>query len=118
LSKGGTLEELEKIFIKCQQLEAIDIEGRIKYEYTNKLLDLLVVSAPLTLCKIHIYYTSMCFNNESIQLFLTNWSHCKGKKTLHLYSLTRYLISGVHQFIHKDFWNFFVTWPYEYDPRY
>lgn len=43
----GTLEELEKIFIKCQLLEAIDIENEIKFEYIDKFLDLFLESLTL-----------------------------------------------------------------------
>ncbi|CAG8658423.1 uncharacterized protein OCT59_024454 [Rhizophagus irregularis] len=107
LNRDGTLEELEKIFIKCQHLEAIYIDDEIKHEYIDKFLNLLLELAPLTLCKIHISYIDRCFNtNESLELFLINWDHHKGKKTLHLYS--NYIKINkdiVDKYDIKDFWN-------------
>ncbi|RGB33733.1 hypothetical protein C1646_761378 [Rhizophagus diaphanus] len=107
LSKDGTLVELEKIFIKCQHLEAIYIDDEIKHEYFDKFLNLLLESAPLNLCKIHISYIDRFFGtNESLELFLINWDHHKGKKTLHFYSnYTKINRDIVHKYCINDFWN-------------
>ncbi|PKK76136.1 hypothetical protein RhiirC2_772829 [Rhizophagus irregularis] len=112
LNKGGTLEELEKIFIKCQHLETIDIYKKINYKYIDKFLNLLLESAPLTLCKIHICNISDCFgSNESLKLFIINWGHHKGKKTLHLYSSDTGINRDiVHKYDIKDFWNYYISW--------
>jgi hypothetical protein len=119
LNRDGTLEELKNIFIKCQYLEAIDIDEYILYKYLDKFLDLLIELAPLTLYKIHIRNESQDFNIETLKLFFNNWN-CKSKKTLHLY----YHTIEWHEFIEKHktkivieydyysdyFWNYEITW--------
>ncbi|GBC14246.2 hypothetical protein GLOIN_2v1771480 [Rhizophagus irregularis DAOM 181602=DAOM 197198] len=114
LDRDGTLEGLEKIFIKCQHLEAIDINKEINYKYIDKFLNLLLELAPLTLCKIHIYDISNCFDSdESLKLFLINWGHHKGKKTLHLYCDSDYtdiIRDIIHKYDIKDFWNYYISW--------
>ncbi|CAB4437385.1 unnamed protein product [Rhizophagus irregularis] len=112
LNRDGTLEELEKIFIKCQHLEAIDINEGINYKYIDKFLNLLLELAPLTLCKIHIYDMSNCFDSdESLKLFLINWGHHKGKKTLHLYSdYTNIIRDIIHKYDINNFWNYYISW--------
>ncbi|CAB4437499.1 unnamed protein product [Rhizophagus irregularis] len=115
LSKDGTLEELEKIFIKCQHLEAIDIDDEIKHEYIDKFLNLLLETAPLTLCKIHIYSMPSYLTTQSLKLFLNNWGHYKGKKTLHLYYTASDDIYINRNILHEyniDFWNYYISWPY------
>jgi hypothetical protein len=77
LNKIGTLEELEKIFIKCQHLVAIDIDEVILKEYFDKFLDLLVNSASLTLCKIHTE-KFLTLKDSELKSFIINWS-CKGR---------------------------------------
>ncbi|CAG8758509.1 15953_t:CDS:2, partial [Rhizophagus irregularis] len=113
LSKDGTMEELEKIFIKCQHLEAIYIDDKIKREYIDKFLNLLLELAPLTLCKIHISYIT-----QSLKLFLINWVQRKGKKTLQFYyqfnscypcHIDSDIAHIVHKYGIKDFWNYYIT---------
>ncbi|GBC07557.1 hypothetical protein RclHR1_07530006 [Rhizophagus clarus] len=84
LNINETLEELEKIFIKCQHLEIIEINERILNEYCDDFLKLLIKSSPSTLYKIRICHEVRDFNEETLKSFLTNWSY-KGEKTLHLY---------------------------------
>ncbi|PKC66047.1 hypothetical protein RhiirA1_460252 [Rhizophagus irregularis] len=114
LNKDGTLEELENIFIKCQHLEAIDIDDEIKHEYIDKFLNLLLETAPLTLCKIHIYSMPSYLTTQSLKLFLNNWNHYKGKKTLHLYytaSGDTYINRNILHKYNVDFWNYYILWP-------
>jgi hypothetical protein len=94
LNKDGTLEELENIIIKCQQLVAIDINDGILKKYFDKFLDLLVNSASLTLYKIHLEISPTTKCLEILKSFIINWN-CKGRKTLHFYN---YII----------FWNEFI----------
>ncbi|RGB42627.1 hypothetical protein C1646_750666 [Rhizophagus diaphanus] len=118
LNRDETLEELENIFIKCQYLEAIDIDELIMEKYRDKFLDLLIELAPLTLYKIHIDRFRY-FNKESLKLFFINWN-CKGKKTLHLYHrffevhnfIKKYKIEGIIEcnYYDDDFWNHEITW--------
>ncbi|CAB4437536.1 unnamed protein product [Rhizophagus irregularis] len=97
LNDDETLKELENIFIKCQHLVAIDIFENFSYEYANKLLNLLVDLAPLTLYRLHIDFITN-FDRESLKLFFTNWNR-KGRKTLYLYHLYNYLRE---KFVVKD----------------
>ncbi|PKC59767.1 hypothetical protein RhiirA1_468965 [Rhizophagus irregularis] len=122
LNRKGTLEELEKIFISCQHLVAIDIDEKIKDEYYDKFLDLLIKSAPFTLYKIHIDDINL-FSTESLKLFFTNWSKCK--TNLHFYDR----FNSWHKFIEicegtdaiikldyydDDFWNHEIKWLLEF----
>ncbi|CAB4421481.1 unnamed protein product [Rhizophagus irregularis] len=59
LTREGTLEELEKIFINCQHLVAIDIDEQIMDKYYDKFLDLLVELAPFTLYKNSYWFYSI-----------------------------------------------------------
>ncbi|CAB5210275.1 unnamed protein product [Rhizophagus irregularis] len=110
-----TLKELEKIFIKCQHLVAIDVlENFSSSEYANKLLNLLVDLAPLTLYRLHIDFITN-FNREYLKLFFTNWNR-KGRKTLHLYHLCDYLrerlvVKNIREleYYNDDFWNHRIT---------
>jgi hypothetical protein len=107
-----SLKELENIFIKCQHLIAIDISNYILVELHDKLLDLLVELAPLTLYKIHICDIDE-FNKESLKLFFDNWSY-RGRKTLNLYHSHSYFIK-VKEIIelnyhNDDFWKYENTW--------
>ncbi|CAG8720625.1 uncharacterized protein OCT59_020942 [Rhizophagus irregularis] len=119
LTREGTLEELEKIFINCQHLVAIDIDEQIMNKYYDKFLDLLVELAPFTLYKIHLGF--ILFNEESLKLFFTKWRN-RCKKTLHLYHRTNHW----HKFIEiceveaielnyydDDFWNHEIKWSNE-----
>ncbi|RGB24307.1 hypothetical protein C1646_773281 [Rhizophagus diaphanus] len=120
LLREGTLEELEKIFVKCQHLVAIDIDEIIRNEYHDKFLDLLVELAPFTLYKIHIDFINL-FNEESLKLFFTKWKN-RCKKPLYLY----HRINLWHKFIKicdvkaieldyykDDFWNHEIKWSNE-----
>ncbi|CAB4437535.1 unnamed protein product [Rhizophagus irregularis] len=109
-----TLKELEKIFIKCQHLVAIDVfENFRSSEYANKLLNLFVDLAPLTLYRLHIDYITN-FDRESLKLFFTNWNR-KGRKTLHLYHCNylceRFVVKDIIEleYYNDDFWNHRIT---------
>ncbi|RGB24365.1 hypothetical protein C1646_773209 [Rhizophagus diaphanus] len=127
LNREGTLEELEKIFVKCQHLVAIDIDEIITNKYYDKFLDLLIELAPFTLYKIHIGFVSL-FNKESLKLFFTKWRN-RCKKNLHLYdrsnSWNKFIeICEVKDTIIKldyyedDFWNHEIKWLNEYGQDY
>ncbi|RGB42631.1 hypothetical protein C1646_750672 [Rhizophagus diaphanus] len=112
-----TLKELENIFIKCQHLVAIDILNRVGPELVNKLLNLFVDLAPLTLYKFHIddITNDNDFDIESLKLFFTNW-YRKGRKTLHLYHIDNYLrekfvVKDIIEldYYDDDFWNHGIT---------
>ncbi|PKK70721.1 hypothetical protein RhiirC2_779332 [Rhizophagus irregularis] len=82
------------------------------YEYANKLLNLLVDLAPLTLYRLHIDFITN-FDRESLKLFFTN---CKGRKTLYLYHLYNYLrenfvVKDIIEldYYDDDFWNHGIT---------
>ncbi|PKC59257.1 hypothetical protein RhiirA1_469726 [Rhizophagus irregularis] len=107
-----TADNDHNIFIKCQHLVAIDIFENFSYEYANKLLNLLVDLAPLTLYRLHIDFITN-FDRESLKLFFTN---CKGRKTLYLYHLYNYLrenfvVKDIIEldYYDDDFWNHGIT---------
>ncbi|PKC61849.1 hypothetical protein RhiirA1_465956 [Rhizophagus irregularis] len=115
ITDDETLKELENIFIKCQHLVAIDILNRISHEYVNKLLNLFVDSAPLTLYKFHIDFITTDFDRESLKLFFTNWNR-KGRKTLHLYHICNswhgnFVVKDIIEldYYDDDFWNHRIT---------
>ncbi|PKY25385.1 hypothetical protein RhiirB3_440302 [Rhizophagus irregularis] len=110
LKDDETLKELEKIFIKCQHLVAIDISN-IPVELHDKFLDLLVKLAPHTLYKFHIGNIDS-FNIKSLKLFFNDWSY-RGRKPLYLYHRERFI--GVKEIIRlnyysDDFWLYGNTW--------
>ncbi|CAB4437533.1 unnamed protein product [Rhizophagus irregularis] len=115
ITDDETLKELENIFIKCQHLVAIDILNSIGHEYENKLLNLFVDSAPLTLYKFHIDFITTDFDRESLKLFFTNWNR-KGRKTLHLYHIYnswhgKFVVKDIIEldYYNDDFWNHRIT---------
>jgi hypothetical protein len=125
LDVDGALEELAHIFIKCQHLEAIYIDGNILEKYCDNFLDLLIKSAPLTLYKIQTNKKPKDFNEESLKSFFINWN-CRSKKTLHLhlhsydkwhkfieYHKIRVVEYDVlyYKYSYDDFWNNDITWP-------
>jgi hypothetical protein len=108
-----TLNELENIFIKCQHLVAIDISNCNLVELNDKLLDLLVELAPLTLYKIHISDINE-INKESLKSFFDDWSY-RGRKTLNLYHHSSSSFIKVKEIIelsyyNDDFWKYKNTW--------
>ncbi|PKK63581.1 hypothetical protein RhiirC2_788697 [Rhizophagus irregularis] len=118
LNRSNTLKELKNILIKCQHLEAIDMDEYIEHKYLNKFLDLLIKLAPLTLYKIHIHNEFENFNIKSLKLFFNNWN-LMSKKTLHLYYhnyhnndwfefIENHKIKGVigYKYHDNDFWNY------------
>ncbi|RGB33738.1 hypothetical protein C1646_761384 [Rhizophagus diaphanus] len=110
LNRDGTLKELKKIFIKCQHLEAIDINGKINTKYIDELIDLLAEFAPPTLCKIHIDNIKSYYDEQTLNYFLINWDNrILGKKTSPLYSNVHYQ-DIAHTTYNNDFWNNYITW--------
>jgi hypothetical protein len=110
LKDDETLKELEKIFIKCQHLVAIDISN-VPVELHDKFLDLLVKLAPHTLYKFHIDNIDS-FNIKSLKLFFNDWSY-RGRKPLYLYHRERFI--SVKEIIRlnyysDDFWEYGNTW--------
>ncbi|GBC14249.1 uncharacterized protein OCT59_024461 [Rhizophagus irregularis] len=112
LNRDGTLKELKKNFIKCQHLEAIDINDEINTKYIDELIDLLAEFASPTLCKIHIDNIKSYYDEQTLNYFLINWGNrILGKKTSPLYSNVYY--QDFAHIYNNDFWNNYITWNYK-----